>query len=544
MSASKRPPRYPQRGVGGWRSSSFSPSYVPRTNLSSIFIFMMLTGLGTIGCTRERPVTEDEDQSWSVTAWGETYEIFPEVDLLAAGQASTAHTHVTVLDGFAPLTEGTVAIVLRDDRGDEQEFTAAKASRPGIFPVEILPEATGDFELLFRIAAPAGSEEMRGGRVRVGTADSPGGLLASTRPAVATSSGEPVTFLKEQQWRSEFATTWVRPSSLQRTVDGLARVRPTAGGEAAITTPVDAVLRAEPWPFPGKGVRKGEPLFAFVPRIATDRSLHSLEADVEALSTELDAARSRQLRLEELLALQATSQRELEEAQATVKRLTARHAAAVRDLESTRSARGGGSTAEDSLVHAPFAGEIASVAASPGEAVSAGTLLARLVRTDPLWLEIAVSPAGSRQVMRAGVAGVVTTFSEGPPLRLEEEVRLVAIAPAMDTATGTVTVLLEVPACEELILGTTTGAQILLGETTEGIVVPASAVIDDGGVSVTYLQLSGESFARQEVTVLARQGERVLLDHLVPGERLVVRGGESIRRSSLMASGPPEGHVH
>jgi hypothetical protein len=61
---------------------------------------------------------------------------------------------------------------------------------------------------------------------------------------------------------------------------------------------------------------------------------------------------------------------------------------------------------------------------------------------------------------------------------------------------------------------------------------------------VVYLQLSGESFARQEVDVLERQGDRLLVDRLVAGQRLVDSGGEAIRRSSLMASGEAHGHVH
>ena len=93
-------------------------------------------------------------------------------------------------------------------------------------------------------------------------------------------------------------------------------------------------------------------------------------------------------------------------------------------------------------------------------------------------------------------------------------------------------------------LGSTVAAQILSTEELSGVVVPASALVDDGGVTVAYLQLSGESFVRQEVTVLERQGDRVLVDHLVPGQRLVTRGGDAIRRSSLMSSGEAQGHVH
>ena len=87
-------------------------------------------------------------------------------------------------------------------------------------------------------------------------------------------------------------------------------------------------------------------------------------------------------------------------------------------------------------------------------------------------------------------------------------------------------------------------ADVLLPDEREGIVLPATAVIDDGGVSVVYVQLDGESFVRQEVRVLATEGERVLVEGIAEWTRVVTLGGAAIRRAALLRSGPPEGHVH
>ena len=499
---------------------------------------LLVSGCGT-------STVEDQlagSDSWSITAWGKLYEIFPEVDPLVAGESATAYTHVTALQDFSPLIDGTVEIVLSGPSG-EQVFVASEPARPGIFHVEVRPEATGEYDLTFRIVSATGQEEIRGGRVRVGTAESPGGVIVAPAPKAPVDGGEPLTFLKEEQWRSDFATTWVREGSLRSSVTGLARVRPPAGGAATVTSPVDGVLRPEVWPYPGSRVQQGEALFSVVPRVASDRSLPTLEAELASLQAELATARARYSRLEELYSLEATSQRELEEARARVETLEARYLAASRDLESANSARQGGASGAHTI-RAPFSGEIASVSASPGETVAAGKPLARLVRTDRLWLEVSLAPQVARQLVTDSVSGVVLTFPEGPPVRFEEGLSLVSVAPEMDPATGTVTVLLEAPPTAGLILGTSAQAQILLAETLPGIVVPTSALVDDGGVAVVYLQLSGESFVRQEVHVLERQGDRLLVDRLVPGQRLVEQGGEAIRRSSLMASGEAHGHVH
>ncbi len=498
------------------------------------------------------PPAEPPDHShetWAVTAWGERFEVFPEVDALVAGQAAEAHTHVTRLADFTPVVDGRVEIVLVDASG-EQVFGADEVLRPGIFDIEVTPRQAGDVDVLFRIHDAEGTEEIRGGRVRVGTADDPGGLLDASSVPAGSDGGEPISFLKEQQWQSSFATAWVEEGRLAESVAGLATFRPPAGGESTVTAQVDGVVQppegSPSWPFVGRRVARDSPLFRVVPLVAPERSLATLEAELETLATELESALARRSRLEGLLALEATSKREVEEAGVRVRTLEARRRAAERDLESARISREGGARGSGPLLRAPFAGQVAEVSTTPGATVAAGDSLARLVRTDVVWIEVALPPHGARRLAASGVRGVVLEDPESEPMRVEEGLSLVSVAPEVSPRTGTVTVLLQAPglAGAGIALGSTVAAQVLLDEEETGIVVPESALVDDGGVPVVFLQLSGESFVRQRVTVLERQGDRARVERLAPGQRLVTRGGDAIRRSSLMASGEAEGHVH
>ncbi len=504
----------------------------------------LLVAVLTLAACGKRAEEAAEPESWSVTAWGERYELFPEVDPLVAGAPSPAHTHVTILDRFQPMTAGTVQIVLRGGAGGEQVFTATEAVRPGIFNVEVRPAAAGDYELLFRIRSAAGDEEIPGGAVRVGTKEEPGALTRAAVTPPPADAGEPVSFLKEQQWRTAFATDWVRPGKLAQSARGLARVRPPAGGDAVLTTSVDGVVQASPWPYPGQAVSAGQVIFRVVPRVASERSLPELRADVAGLEADATTAGARLARLEDLLASEATSQREVEEARARATTLESRLAAARRDLAAATAARDGRGAAEAHAVRAPFGGRVAALSASPGAAVGAGEPLGRVVRSGPVWVEVDLRPAAARSLAAQGTTGLVVEAPEGGPLRVPREaVRLVSLAPEVDASKGTVTALLEVDA-PSLILGTTVEAEVLLAGEQAGIVVPSTAIVDDGGVTVVYLQTTGESFARQPVEVVSRQGELVLVGGLVPGQRLVTRGGEAIRRAGLVSSGVGEGHVH
>jgi multidrug efflux pump subunit AcrA (membrane-fusion protein) len=172
--------------------------------------------------------------------------------------------------------------------------------------------------------------------------------------------------------------------------------------------------------------------------------------------------------------------------------------------------------------------------------------LGRLVRVRPLWIVVALRPEEATRV-QASPTGL---FLKRPGQQASIEigargVRLVSRSPEVDPRTASVDVILEVDrSASELPLGSAVEAEILLPGEKRGIVVPLSAILDDSGTSVAYVQLEGESFARREVRVLGRLGNDALVDGLRPGERLVTQGAGAVRRSSLLSAGAPEGHVH
>lgn len=497
---------------------------------SWIWVLVLVLAACSTAC-QPKTETHDDEEGIAVTAWGDVYEIFAEADPLVVGRLSKSHTHVTILDSFPPLRKGVVTAVLRASAGGEQAFRQEQALRDGIFSIEITPTQPGVFDLSFKVESPAGTETIPAGKVRVGEGDSlgllvepphygPAGLATSTPPA-----GDPISFLKEQQWRTAFATAWAAKGKVHRSARGPARLRPAAGGEALLTAPLDGVVAIGTRAFVGMDVPQGSAVVRLTSRVGSDRSF-------EAIRSELELAQARLKRLEELLAAEAASQAEVDEARARV-----------RTLSAESGAIGGGGPSLSVL--APFSGRVAEVFVVPGQAVSAGTPLARVVRIKPLWVEVAMRPED---------AGAITADVEGLTLRPPGDqapivlgrgaIRLISRSPEISRTTGSVAVIFEIQSDLPLRPGTAVEAEVLLPQVAEGIVVPASAVIDDGGVPVVYIQVEGESFVRQEVQVAATQGDNLALEGLPEGCRIVTRGGAAIRRAALLRSGPPEGHVH
>lgn len=494
----------------------------------------------------------EEDEGWSVTAWSEHYELFAETDPLIAGREAPSHAHFTYLPDFSALNEGSVTGILRSPDGREESFLAPKPLRAGIFNVVFKPSREGTYDLIFRVRNRKASEDVAAGRVRVGSEASPGNLVELPAGAPGAlegdaAAGEPVGFLKEQQWRTELATEWAREGAVKRALRTSGRVLPAGGGEAVLTAPVDGVVTAARWPHAGLDVGRGAPLFLLTPRVSADQSVAGLRADVTELEAELATARARLDRLRELLKVEAASRREVEEAETRVKSLSARLEAARRERAAASAVRGGGAGGPESFrIASPIAGRVAEVTVSPGQFVAAGTPLGRVIRTSPVWIELALQPDQVNALSQTPAGLSVRRWAgEEPFLIPAQDLRVVSRAPEIDAGAGTVPVILEVRRGVDLLrLGSRVEAEVLLPGDLSGIVIPASSLIDDSGVEVVYVQLGGESFERREVQVEARQGPLALVRGILPGERIVTRGGNAIRRSSLLGSGAVEGHVH
>lgn len=492
-------------------------------------------------------------EPWAVTAWGELYEIFPEIDPLVAGEAAQSHTHVTTLADFSPLTAGDVAIVLRDAAGGEEVFRATEAKRPGIFGIEVRPARAGEYELLFRVDAAPGREEIAGGRVRVGDSTDPGGLVApppataAAEAAAATAGGSEIPFLKEQQWKTSFATAWAREDNLAATRVAPGRVVAPPGGDRTITAPADGVVQARPFPHAGLELGAGSTLFTLTPRLDPERSLAALEGELAGAEAELALATTEAKRARDLAASGIGSVADRDQAEARLAVATAHAEAARRDVATARRARGGALDAGEALtVRAPFAGAVAEVAVSAGQAVEAGDELARFVATDATWIEAWLTPEAAIDLRPGATRISVGTGGDAAGAEWTDlAARLVAVAPALDAASGRRTVLLELAEpLRALAVDQSIEVELATGRAERGVVVPREAVVDDAGVAVVFVQPGGETMLRREVTILARAGDRCLVRGVLPGERVVTVGGAAVRRASLVSSGVGEAHVH
>jgi multidrug efflux pump subunit AcrA (membrane-fusion protein) len=94
-------------------------------------------------------------------------------------------------------------------------------------------------------------------------------------------------------------------------------------------------------------------------------------------------------------------------------------------------------------------------------------------------------------------------------------------------------------------VGQTLTLQVETTRAEEALAVPDSAIVEDAGEPVAYVQLAGETFERRALTLGIRDGDWVqVLAGLKSGDRIVTRGAFAVRLAAVSSTIPSHSHAH
>jgi membrane fusion protein, heavy metal efflux system len=481
----------------------------------------------------------------SVTLWTEHHELFMEHRPLIVGMETGFAAHVTKIPGFKAATEGTVIVTLAAAGGAALEGKVSAPSSPGIFRPVITPATAGPCEMTVTIE-------------RDGLRDVlpvPGCQVFADEPAARAALGEEeeppgrITYLKEQAWKTEFATMPVGERELQPAVRTSAELRPVAGKEARVTAPTTGrVALADPPPVLGMEVARGQLLATLAPWSAHAGDRAGLEAEVRTSRAELEAARAQVARAERLAAEEAIPEKQLAEARTRLAVTRARlDAATGRLAQLTAGASGGPGRAGGAFqLRSPIAGTLVAVEVTGGQSVEEGAALFTVIDLTSLWLEARVFEGDIPRVEGSRNAWFTVEGYESPFVIDETSGRLVTLGKVIDPRSRTVPIVFELANPEgRLRVGQFARAWIATGAPVRVLAVPESAIVEDGGKAVAYVQVEGESFERRPLTLGVRSaGWAEIKDGLAAGEHVVTRGAYEIKLASAAGAVPAHGHAH
>jgi membrane fusion protein, heavy metal efflux system len=479
----------------------------------------------------------------SVTMWTDKHELFMEYDPLVVGAEIAFAAHVTLLPNQAAAS-GRVTVALRLQGGAAVQARADAPASAGIFRPTMAPTAAGPCQMTVIIETQAGRDELaiEGCAVH---AD-----VAAAKKALGGEEETPgrITYLKEQAWKTEFATIAVVARDLQPAVRATAEIKPAPGKEARLTAPTAGrVTLASPVPTLGMRVDKGQLLATILPGLdAADRS--GLEADVAANRAELDAATAQLARAERLHGDRAISERQLEEARTRAAIARARLDGARGRLGQLAAGASGraGATRGSFRVTSPLAGTLVAADVTGAQTVAEGDPLFSVMDLSSLWLEARVFEPDIPKVSQpTGAWFEIEGWPE--PLRIEPpDGRLVTVGRVIDPRSRTVPVIFEMQNPDgRLRVGQFAVAWIATGKPVRALAVPDSAIVDDAGKPVAYVQVEGEAFERRPLTVgLRSAGWTEIRAGITDGERVVTQGAYEIKLASAAGAVPAHGHAH
>jgi membrane fusion protein (multidrug efflux system) len=337
---------------------------------------------------------------------------------------------------------------------------------------------------------------------------------------------------------AEVGVLTVQPQDLQQDTElpgrtvafQSAEIRPQAGGI------IQKRIFTE-----GGQVKAGDLLYQIDPA-TYQAAFDSAQATVAKAQATFNAAKLKAKRQTELLAIQATSTQDHEDAVAAEQEAAASLALAQADLQ----------TARINLAHtritAPIAGRVETSAVTAGALVSANqtTALTTVQQLDPIYVDIPQSSVALLQLRNAMASGKVKAATLPVRLTLEDGSayplagKLQFTGSSVDTSTGTVTLRAVVPNPSHLLLpGMYVKARLDQGVIKSAILVPQTAVTRGANSKATVLVLNKENKAEVRNVKLGRAVGQSwhVLEGLAAGEQVVVDGVAKVRPGQAVKVG-------
>ena len=496
----------------------------PHASRCTLSLAASATMVLLVGC-RGNDAETSEPAGGSVTLWTDSTELFMEHPALVVGTPDRFAVHLTDLTDFAPLHSGQITLrFFPRDGGQPLVVTQATPRAPGIYGPAPSFARPGLYDLAITVESPQARDSIVVPTLRVYA-------RAEDAPRETGEEAPGITFLKEQQWKTPgFRTAFAILGGVAASFEASGEIVPTAGRYAQVTAPIGGLVDATSVanaPAPGQRVGRGQVLALLTPALGEGGSAYA-EARARLREAEDEYQRARRL-----VAAEAAPQRRLHEAEI---RLQAAREALV-------GFGGGQLTAGGRIaVRSPLAGVVAERRIAAGSRVAAGDPLFTIVDPSVVWLRVSVPAAAAPLVS----PGSWTSFQVEGSSEVFEARRVVSIGGVIDPLSRTLPVLYEVPnAFGRLKVGAVARARVRTGNQVAGVLVPTSAILDEDGRPVAYVQAEGERFEKRALTLGGSEGANTLvLSGIRVGERVVTGAAYQVRLASLSTAVPAHGHEH
>ncbi|MCI0534192.1 MAG: efflux RND transporter periplasmic adaptor subunit [Verrucomicrobiales bacterium] len=527
-------------------------------NPVSVLLLTTCVAVALVGCRRggddhshEDHPQGEEPKTAQITVWGERHEIFAEHRFVVADTPTKFVTHVTDLKTLEPRREGPIKFALR--QGNEAPIAQVENAtiRAGVYEVMLKFPKAGDWNVSVSIPTEEGEKTVALPPVKVFA--SAGDAQPGDEPAAL----EGISFLKEQQWKILLKAEPVMKRRLVERVKLPATAMAKPGLSASVVAPVAGQLLAPTGgelPLPGQKVEAGQLLAVLRPSFSEAAAMFAgSEGEFARAKAAFDKAELTYQRTKKLADQNAKSERELQEAELSLQTARASYEAAAAFRSTYRQLsdpnRGTPPKEPDSFaaleLRAPIAGVINQLGAGLGQPIRADHIVFQILNPEVLWIEARVPEAALVRIPENADASFAASGGDLVSIKAAGGGRVFA-GLEVDAATRTVPLVYEAKNGNRKVrVGQAVSLYVETHRAEEAVAIPDSAIVEEAGNFIAFVQVSGETFQKRELKLGIRDGNLVqVLDGVNEGERVVTKGAMAIRLASVSGVIPAHGHAH
>lgn len=301
---------------------------------------------------------------------------------------------------------------------------------------------------------------------------------------------------------AEVRTAVAIPGGAAETITAYGIAELAAANEHGLTTQAEATLARIAAPT-GTAVGPGQVVVVLNP--STSTRLDLAKAATDARSSKDALARAVRLRRDGL-----ASDADVNSARATYESAS----------ETLNAARRRSTTL---VLRAPVPGTVQGLTAKVGDLIAAGTTVATIGTRGDLRVHLGIDPTLADRV-HAGQPITISAINAARTVKTS----VIGVDPQIDPTTHLASVYAKMPAGQGIGPGQPIRGTVTISGTSPGVIIPYSALLDDGGHTYVFVVQNGVS-KRRAVRPGNSAGDTIqILEGLQPNERVVVEGGTAL----------------
>ncbi|MGH1337445.1 MAG: efflux RND transporter periplasmic adaptor subunit [Aureispira sp.] len=493
----------------------------------SKYFWILLLSLGFAACHHHH----DHDHAEALEPISYTFqqgniEAFVELTPLVVGQDNALEIVLSQLQPLQPLTHKVQL------QWNAQTAKPVPSIKKGVYRTSLSLEQVGPQQLTILIATD--SQQLRFALPPLSVAatmEEAKTVLHPQKDVVGS-----IAFPRADMWNNGFVLTQVQKRPVGQIIRTSGSIEPATSNLITMVARRDGVVSLRKKNMTsGTAVRAGELLFSVAGRgiVSDDLEMNFVKAQSNLERQEANLKRKRQLLEDQII-----GQKEFEEALNNYQVVEA-------EFENIKKVFDKGSKRH--LVTAPNKGFLSQVGVRQGEFVEAGQRLGTLLQTSRLQVRVDVSPRYGNLLPLVVNANFINPYSDQAYSLATLEGTILSFGKMTSHEEGHyLPFYFEVNNHPDLLPGTLIEVYLMTQPNDIQLTVPQSAVLEEMGSQVVFVQRSGCSYDKQVVQLGATDGEYVqVLEGLAEGDYVLSEGALRIKLAAMTGTVDPHaGHNH